>query len=452
MPRNKILLIDDDEGISFGMRDFLETHGFEVAEANCCAQAQELFQSFHPDAAIIDYKLPDGTALDLLPRLKAIDAGIPLVVLTGHGSIDLAVRAIKEGAEQFFTKPIELPALLIMLQRLLENRRNRQKQLVDKSLRARQTINPFIGTSAAIRELERQSGRLLTTESPLLIQGPTGTGKGVLANWLHQNGSRADEAFVDLSCAALPQELLETEIFGHEKGAFTGAVKDKPGLFEIAHRGTVFLDEIGDVHPQVQPKLLKVLEEKKFRRLGGVRDRLVDIHLIAATSQDLKLLMQEKKFRSDLYFRISTIPLNVPALRDRAEDIPMLARHLLERIAHDPGRSNATLSPEAERMLQSYSWPGNIRELRNVLERALLLTDHLTLLPGDLYFDSNSQAGGGAALPGSHMTLLELEQWYIEQTLGEEQGNVEQAALRLGIPRSSLYQKIKKFQSATTTV
>jgi transcriptional regulator with GAF, ATPase, and Fis domain len=282
-----------------------------------------------------------------------------------------------------------------------------------------------------------------------LIQGPTGTGKGVLANWLHRNGSRADEAFVDLNCAALPQELLETEIFGHEKGAFTGAVKDKPGLFEIAHRGTVFLDEIGDVHPQVQPKLLKVLEEKKFRRLGGVRDRQVDIHLIAATSQDLKLLMQEKKFRSDLYFRISTVPLNVPALRDRAEDIPLLARHLLERIARDPRRSSVALSPEAESALQSYSWPGNIRELRNVLERALLLSDHLTLLPGDLHFDSNSRAGGGPALPGSHMTLLELEQWHIEQTLGDEQGNVEQAALRLGIPRSSLYQKIKRFQIAT---
>jgi DNA-binding NtrC family response regulator len=455
MSRNKVLLVDDDEGVRFGIRDFLETHGYEVEEAQGCGRAQELFLSFQPDVAIIDYRLPDGTALELMPRLKAIDPGIPLVVLTGHGSIDLAVRAIKEGAEQFFTKPIELPALLIMLQRLLENQRNRQKQLVDKSLRARQTVDPFIGTSAAIRELQRQAGRLLSTEYPIMVQGPTGTGKGVLANWLHQNGPRADEAFVDLNCAALPEELLETEIFGYEKGAFTGAAKEKPGLFEIAHRGTVFLDEVGDVSPQVQPKLLKVLEEKKLRRVGGVRDRQVDIRLIAATSQDLKQLMHEKRFRSDLYFRISTIVLNVPALRDRGEDITLLARHLLDRIAHDLGRGNVTLSPEAERALQSHTWPGNIRELRNVLERAVLLSDHATLLPGDLYFDSNSTPGAAPAgdegpKPPSQMTLQELEQWYIAQTLSREQGNVEQAALRLGIPRSSLYQKIKKFQIATS--
>ncbi|MDT5156894.1 MAG: hypothetical protein QOC99_1629 [Acidobacteriota bacterium] len=444
MSRNKILLVDDDAGVRFGIRDFLETHGYEVEEANSCRAAQELFRSFQPDAAIIDYMLPDGNALDLLPRLKVVAAGVPLVVLTGHGSIDLAVRTIKEGAEQFLTKPIELPALLVMLQRLLENQRNRQKQLADKSQRERQSVNPFIGTSAAIRELARQAGKLLTTDSPVLIQGPTGTGKGVLARWLHERGSRSEEAFVDLNCAALPQELLETEIFGHEKGAFTGATGSKLGLFEIAHRGTVFLDEIGDVHPQVQPKLLKVLEEKRFRRLGDVRDRQVDIRLLAATSQNLSLLMQEKKFRSDLYFRISTIPLNVPALHERAEDISLLARHLLERIALDLGRSNLSLSREAEKALESHAWPGNIRELRNVLERAALLSDHPTLSPDDLHFDSALKSD--VALPGSQLTLLELEEWHIRQVLGEEQGNVEQAARRLGIPRSSLYQKIKKFQ------
>jgi len=214
--------------------------------------------------------LPDGNALDLLARLKETDPTVPLLILTGHGSIELAVRAVKEGAEQFLTKPIELPALDAILRRSLENKRIRQKQLVGKAREARSAIDPFLGESAAIRELKAQAHKVLATESPILIQGETGTGKGMLAAWLHANGPRADEPFVDLNCAGLAREFLETELFGHEKGAFTGAVASKIGLFEVAQHGTVFLDEIGDVDPQVQPKLLKVLEEKRFRRLGNV--------------------------------------------------------------------------------------------------------------------------------------------------------------------------------------
>lgn len=444
MARNKILLIEDEAGIRFGIQNFLEAHGYDVNYADNCREAPDLFRSSRPDAVILDYALPDGNALDLLPRLKEIDQNTPVVILTAYGSIDLAVRAIKEGADQFLTKPVELPPLLVILQRLIENQRYRQKQIVGKKQQARSVADPFRGNSPLIQQLAEQAKRILHAESPVLIQGETGTGKSVLAGWLHNNGPRADEAFVDMNCAGLSRDLLDTELFGHEKGAFTGATTSKTGLLEVAHRGTVFLDEIGDMDPQIQPKLLKVLEEKRFRRIGEVRDRQVDVRLIAATHQDLNQLVRERKFRSDLYFRISTIPLTIPSLRHRAEDIPLLANYLLERIAADMGRGQMQLTPDAERALQSYSWPGNIRELRNALERAVLLSEGNKITRQDLYFDAQPTANEFWPQANT-LTLLELEQHYIAKILQEEQGNVDRAARRLDVPRSSLYQKIKRY-------
>ncbi|HYN26210.1 MAG TPA: sigma-54 dependent transcriptional regulator, partial [Pyrinomonadaceae bacterium] len=357
MARNRILIVDDESGLRFGIRDFLELQGYEIDEAESCREAQELFRTSRPDIVIADYMLPDGTALDLLPRLKEINPDIPLLILTAHGSIDLAVRAIKEGAEQFLTKPLELPALMVILKRLLENQRNRHKQLASRSRQVRHAVDPFIGVSPSIRALAEQAKRVLATESPVLILGETGTGKGVLARWLHDNSPRAEEAFVDLNCAGLSRELLETELFGHEKGAFTSATASKQGLFEVAHRGTIFLDEIGDVDLQIQPKLLKVLEDKRFRRVGDVRDRQVDVRLIAATHQDIGQLVREKTFRDDLYFRVSTIPLAFPSLRERIEDIPIMAHYLLDKLATDLGRGEIQLEPDSIKALQAYSWP-----------------------------------------------------------------------------------------------
>ena len=444
------MVVDDESGVRFGIRDFLEQHGYEIEEAESCQDAQHIFRTSRPDIVIADYMLPDGTALDLLPRLKEIDSGIPLLVLTAHGSIDLAVRAIKEGAEQFLTKPLELPTLLVILQRLLQKQRNHHKQLASKSRQVRQAIDPFIGTSAAIRALREQAKKILSTESPVLILGETGTGKGVLARWLHDNSPRAEEAFVDLNCAGLSRELLETELFGHEKGAFTSATASKQGLFEVAHRGTIFLDEVGDVDLQIQPKLLKVLEEKRFRRVGDVRDRQVDVRLIAATHQDMGQLVRERRFRDDLYFRISTIPLSFPALRERVEDIPTMAQYLLDKVSADLGRGELRLDENSIQALKAYSWPGNIRELRNVIERAVLLSDQKTITINDLHFDGHTQVG--SPFLDSRLTLLELEKQHIERVLQEERGRVEKAAKRLGIPRSSLYQKIKKHQINTSKV
>jgi DNA-binding NtrC family response regulator len=380
--------------------------------------------------------------LDILSAVKTVDPGMPCIVLADYASLDVAVEALQIGAEQFLTKPVNRPALLLVLQRALENERNRRRRLRDESVDAREPSDPFLGESPAIRALAEQARRILTSDRPVLIRGETGTGKGVLSAWLHRNGPRAEESFLDLNCAGLSREFLETELFGHEKGAFTGAVAAKVGLLEVADRGTLFLDEIGDVDPAVQPKLLKVLEEGKFRRLGDVRDRKVDVWLIAATHQDLARAVEEKKFRNDLYFRISTIPLAIPPLRERIEDVPVLAEHFLKRIASDLGRPPAALSAGAVARLKAHTWPGNIRELRNVLERATLLCPGSLLGTADLGFDFEVRA----VLPeeSEGLTLLEAERRLITRALEQERGQVARAAERLGISRSSLYQRIQK--------
>jgi transcriptional regulator with PAS, ATPase and Fis domain len=302
-------------------------------------------------------------------------------------------------------------------------------------------LNPFLGESPAIRRLAEAAAKVAHSPSPVLIQGETGCGKGVLATWLHENGPRSEEPFVDLNCAGLSREFLESELFGHERGAFTGAINAKPGLLEVGHRGTIFLDEIGDIDPNVQPKLLKVVEEKRFRRMGDLRDRFIDIRLIAATHQDLRHLIETKVFRSDLYFRISTVPLAIPPLRERQEDIPAIAHSLLHRICSDMARPRAQISSKAVERLRSYYWPGNIRELRNVLERALLFTDRTTLEPGDLAFEPGPEHRSHSY--SSDWTLEELERFHISAAFSGENQNVEKTARRLGIAKSTLYQKLK---------
>jgi DNA-binding NtrC family response regulator len=440
--KGKILIVDDDASFRFSVREFLQLQGYEVYEAESCRATLSVIRSFGPDVVISDYSLPDGNALELLPRLKSVDPNLRFLVMTRHGTIDLAVQVIKAGADQFLTKPVELPSFLTVIQQILEHRRNDRDRLVNQPRKLSQSLDPFLGTSPAIRALAQNARKLLSTNNPILIRGETGTGKGVLAAWLHFNGPRRDGPFVDLNCASLCRELLESDLFGHERGAFTGAVAAKKGLFEVAQGGTVFLDEIGDMDPQVQPKLLKALEEKRFRRLGDVCERLVDVRLIAATHKDLGLLVRESKFRIDLYFRINTFPLKLPPLRERIEDIPILARHMLKGIAAGLGRNELALSPDLERALQSYRWPGNIRELRQILERAVLFCEGGALTSKDLHVESLSS---GASFSGDQLlTLSEIERRYIEKALQIEQGRVEEVAKKLGLSRSALYEKIKK--------
>lgn len=443
MAKSRILIVDDDPAIRFTVSDFLGSRGFDVEEAGTLADARLQLVQTRPDAMILDHALPDGGAVEAIDELLALDPHVVILVLTAHASIDLAVKAIKKGAEQFLVKPIELPALDAMLDRCLEARRLRRKHAVAEERRSRDDIDPFLGTSAPIRRLRTKALRLLSADSPILILGETGTGKGVLARWLHAHGPRQGEPFVDLNCAGLSRELLDSELFGHVRGAFTGAVQDKEGLLELAHRGVLFLDEIGDMSPLVQGKLLKVLEEKRFRRLGEVREKRVDVQLFAATHRNLGKLQNEGAFRRDLYYRISTLQLEIPPLRQRREDLASLAKDLLRRLTQNFKTGIAELEPDALARLEEHVWPGNIRELRNVLERAVLNADGTTLRSGDLQFDT--PATTVTSPPKGEATLAELEEQQIRRALEAENGHVGRASSRLDIPRSTLYVKLKDY-------
>ncbi|ATB32909.1 sigma-54-dependent transcriptional regulator [Melittangium boletus] len=437
----RCLIADADPLVRAAIRRLLEERDWEVLEARNSHEAHEHLRRAPLDAVLLDDRLPGVSVLELLPELRELYPHTPLMVLAENASIDSAVRLIKLGAEQFLPKPVELPALLRMVERLYEARRTRIQP---------EELDPFLGTSPLIRTLEATARRVLDSDRSILIQGETGTGKGVLACWLHSKGPRAHEPLVQLNCAGLSPQFLETELFGHERGAFTSAVSRKQGLLERAHRGTVFLDEVGDMDPLVQPKLLKVLEERRFRRLGEVEERSVDIRLVAATHQDLVERVRTRQFRGDLFFRISTLPLRIPALRERPEDISLLSHTLLEQLSRELGRPGLGLTAQAEAALRTYPWPGNMRELRNVLERAVLLSSHPTLRVEDLEFngfaiarmlaDPHEETGNA---PEPHLTLREVERRHITQVLEAEGGHVGRAAQRLGIPRSSLYQKLK---------
>ncbi|MFZ0708213.1 MAG: sigma-54 dependent transcriptional regulator [Candidatus Korobacteraceae bacterium] len=315
--------------------------------------------------------------------------------------------------------------------------------LVADCNRGAEPIDPFLGTSRVIQRLRDFSFKVALSDSPVLLLGETGSGKGVLANWLHANGNRRQEEFLDLNCAGLDREFLETELFGHEKGAFTSAVAAKPGLLEVANHGTVFLDEIGDVDLQVQPKLLKVLETGRFRRLGEVRDRFADVRLISATHRDLTREVCEGRFRSDLFYRINIIVLEVPSLRSRCEDIPLLVKKLLRCLG--PQGEDVEVDGSALEALRRYSWPGNIRELCNVLQRALLLSEDKIITERELHFFPARFEEAPLASSATDLTLREMEKAHIAKVLAQESGSVQRTAKRLGIPRSSLYNKLNRF-------
>jgi DNA-binding NtrC family response regulator len=448
-----VLLVEDEAGTRFGMKNYLESKDFIVRESANLHGGYFAFRDVRPDAAVIDYKLPDGNAVDALPVLRRIDPTVPIIVLTGHASIDLAVHAMKQGADYFITKPVNLPELAKVIEKAIEQKRNQNRRITDQSaaFSMPRVPDPFLGISPVIQRLKNQASRLAASDSTVILYGETGSGKGVLAQWLHQNGTRAERPFVELNCATLSPEFLATELFGHNKGAFTSAVNSKVGLLETADGGTIFLDEIGDMSLPVQSMLLKVLEEKKFRRLGETASRNVDVRMITATHHDLARLVKEGRFRSDLYFRIQTVSLRVPALRERSEDIPMLAEQILLQISHNCGGERMHLSTDAIRALAAHSWPGNIRELRNVLERATLFATGRTISEADLHFDalhgasSSPQIGG--ALFDSRLTLEQLERKYILTVLEQEGGHVARAAIRLGVPRSSLYAKLRTLRA-----
>jgi two-component system response regulator HydG len=437
----RVLVVDDEESIRFGLSRLLSQRGAEARSAESVATALSVADQFRPDAILLDLKLPDCEGLDGLARLREARPDAGIVMMTGFGTIETAVEAVKRGAADFFTKPVAPEHLFHVLGRLAEETRLKNENRVLKREVEAKESELFWGASPAIERLLSEARQVAGADALLVLSGESGTGKGALARQIHQWSARAKFPFVNVNCAGLSRDLLESELFGHEKGAFTGAAGAKPGLFELAHRGTLFLDEVAEMDMSLQARLLKAIEEKRFHRVGGIAERAVDVRVIVATNRDLKAEVAAGRFRQDLYFRLNVLELVLPPLRERPSDAPLLAERFLTEFDGKAGRPGVrTFTPAAVRLLSAYSWPGNVREVRNLTERISILSaqpaiesEELTRLLG---------VPRETAAPGKLPTLEEKERAYCAEVLRLTGGNKSAAAEILGITRATLYAKI----------
>ena len=443
MSKIRVLIVEDDPVTTEQLRDFLREANYEVLIAENGFSAERIWRSAGPDLAIVDCDLGEGGVAELMARLRSVDPFIPVLALSGYGSMRTAMETVRLGAVQFLTKPVELFTLRILIERSLENQRNHRAHLAEASRLGRQFLDPLPGKSDAIKKLRDSAHRAALSESPILIEGEAGTGKGDMACWLHQNGLRASESFVVLSCTDFSRSQSEAELFGDGGDRLVTKLDARPSLLEIAHRGTLFLDAVGELPVSIQTRLLRLLDERKFHKGRNAKEHWVDVRLIAATHQPMARLVHGHHFRGELYSRLRTILLSLPPLRERPEDIPDLASRVLEGLRVSSPMGPLQLTPAASLALQTYSWPGNLRELRTVLERAALVACGSTLSERDLSFEVVSRRPEAAR---SDRTLQEVERNYIRQVLQKEGGHVESAAKKLGIPRSSLYHKLKQYR------
>ena len=445
MAMGKILVVESGQS---GLHTRLvRAEGYEAIQVDSLVAAEHAFALDRPDVVLLDRNLGDGGALEFIRRLRDMDNEVPILLLLDPEFINRAAEAVRFGAEQFLSKPVDPDALAVVLSRIFERVQQRKRNLAEESRKIRFAVSPFFGTSAAVQRFEEQVTRVIMLDRPVLIQGETGVGKSALARWIHNHGPRKGNAFVELNCAGLGKEMLESDLFGHEKGAFTGAVVTKPGLLEIAHRGTIFMDEIGDMDLAVQPKILKAIEERQYRHMGGTEDRTVDARLIAASHKNLQQLVADGRFRSDLYYRIGGLPILVPPLRERREDIVPLSNYFLSRFASEWQCGELELSQATAKTLEKHDWPGNIRELKNALERAIIYRQGQILQPTD--FQLGTSGPSATFEVDSSLTLAEVEQQHIQRVLDTCGGRVDEAARRLDISRSSLYQRMQRLGPKT---
>jgi len=440
------------------LRLALERQEHAVLEARDEPEAVRLLHQAQPAVVLSDLRLPEGDGFGVLRAAKEIDADIPVIVMTAYGSIEDAVRAMKAGAMDFLAKPVDPDHLLLLVARALEQRRIvTENLLLKEELAVRRGAPQIVGEDQALRKVFAALQRAATTDATVLLEGESGTGKELFARSLHALSPRAEAPFVAINCAAIPENLLETELFGYEKGAFTGAVARKPGKFEMAHRGTLFLDEIGDLPFALQAKILRALEEKRFERVGGTSSVQVDVRLVAATNKGLKAAVAARRFREDLYFRLSVFPITVPPLRERAADIPVLARYFVDRLCRDLKKKSLIISPEALEQLQAYRWPGNVRELQNCIERAVILADGDAIFPRHLNLsfaaplESETAPSpweqidlSGTLAEATRRVTREVERVKLEATLREAQGNKGRAAELLQVSYKMLIAKLKE--------
>ncbi len=441
-----LLIVDDERSIRFGISEWARDAGFEPLEAASGREALERLRECPVDAVVLDLRLGDMDGLQVLKRVHEDDPTVPVVMLSAHATFDHVVQAIKLGAFWFLPKPLDNDQLGALLERALETARLQREVEVHR----REKLQPLIGESASLmRALQRLEKAARSVSATVLIQGETGSGKGLLARYLHAHSARAEGPFIELNCSAIPEQLLESELYGHEKGAFTDAKRFKKGLFELSDRGTLFLDEIGEMTAGLQAKLLHVLETRTFRRVGGNTDITVDVRVIAATHRDLKRAVAEGRFREDLYFRLNVVPIEVPPLRERPEDIQILAEHFIAHFCRDLGRPPARLHPAALASMRAYAWPGNVRELRNVIERMVLLESDeeilLEHLPPEIHGSAARPTGAEPLPPGVVRPLVELEKLAIEHALRVCENNKTRAAQLLGISRQTLRTKLKEY-------
>jgi DNA-binding NtrC family response regulator len=454
----RILIAEDKDSLRAMLRHALERQGYEVIEATDGPSAIRLLQDAQPALVLSDLRLPEGDGLGVLRASKDIDVDVPVIVMTAYGSIEDAVRAMKDGAMDFLAKPVDPDHLLLLVHRALEQRRIATENLLMKEeLAVRRGAPQIVGEDPALRKVFAALQRAAATDTTVLIEGESGTGKELFARSLHALSDRASMPFVAINCAAIPETLLETELFGHEKGAFTGAVARKPGKFEMAHQGTLFLDEIGDLPLALQAKILRALEEKRFERVGGTASVQVNVRLVAATNRGLRAQVSAKRFREDLFFRLSVFPITVPPLRERPGDVVLLAHYFVDRFCRELKKRSLSLSPEAQEHLKTYHWPGNVRELQNCIERAVILAEGDAIQPRQLNLSFVQFAQpeepldpwaefdfSGTLQDVARRGAAEAERRKLQLVLGEVDNDKVRAAERLGVTYKSLISKLKE--------
>jgi DNA-binding NtrC family response regulator len=443
-----ILVVDDDRNICKVLKGMLEEAGMTVLTAHAVENAIATIEGQFVDLIITDLKMPGKDGMDLLALMRQQRPAVPVIIITGHGSIETAVEAIKKGAFDFVTKPLDEDELLIVIRKALAESRKNSELISSYFSEEAPSLYNIIGRSDAIKELLRTVRKTAATDSTVLITGETGVGKELIARAIHTGSSRRNQPFIKVNCAAIPDHLLESELFGYEKGAFTGAVTSKPGRFEIAHKGTLFLDEIGDMPLHLQAKLLSVLQDRAFERVGGVKTIKVDIRVLAATNKDLLEASHAGSFRQDLFYRLNVVPFHVPPLRERIDDLVPLAEHFLEKFKSKHRKSILLISPEVLTAFRSYSWPGNIRELENVVERMVVMSDAETLVPELLPAEIRGITGAddSSSFKGRVENVCRsTEKQMIIDALQKTGHNRTKAAELLGISRRTLQNKIKQY-------
>ncbi|PIE68796.1 MAG: Fis family transcriptional regulator [Deltaproteobacteria bacterium] len=447
-----ILIVDDEEDIRLSLRGILEDEGYEVIDAEDGEQALTLFAEHEPGLVFLDIWLPGKDGLAVLASMQARAVDVPVVMISGHGTIETAVGAIKQGAFDFIEKPLSLEKVLVTAKKALEFRTLKEENRELRSRIRKDRVSEVTGDSAPVIRLREMIEQVAPTDAWVLITGENGTGKEIVARSIHAKSPRASRAMVAVNCAAIPEELIESELFGHEKGAFTGADRSKKGKFELADKGTLFLDEIGDMSLKTQAKILRILQEQCFERVGGSKTFRVDVRVVAATNKDLAAEIQEGRFREDLYYRLRVFPLEVPPLRERQGDMVVILNEFMEAMVREHGFRPMRFADDALAVLQGYAWPGNVRELKNFVERLFILYQGqvvtATMLPGE--YRQGGMPGGKAedvALAGDFKTARnEFEIRYLRQKLMECSGNISKLAETIGLERSYLYRKLKAYK------